>query len=532
MELINDTGSLFLPFASNFNSTCSDVLTEHDALTWQLVIQAAAMTLARFISTFALAPYYVAAPILIFTWLSRSLPTYLAKREKRLPASIWTIHGKKYDLSSWAKYHPGGSLSIELGRNRDCTGLFESYHVFIERNKLYKMLARYEIKDEATSKEEPQTTLASLKTNSTGLTFGDGFHEDVKQMLRNYFMDGAKSHYMKGWCKCLWFLVFCLEIVTMFYFVKGYSLPLVVLPCLNWLLSCNVAHDGSHFAASKKPWVNRIAQCTSMPCFSPSLCWSIQHVVQHHVYTNDEDDVDLYHFLPVCRVTRLTKFAKVFKLQWVLVFWVLPTSVAHLLYVVPMDLLSGCVDAVTGTRRYQQCENLEDLVERNQHVIWTELLLCLSWVAVNLSYSGVMTGLWRVYVSYSLASYIFVIFTQGAHLQEKCMVGKDDPSWAKRQARTSVNFGAKSQFWNLCSGGLNLQSIHHVVPIIGSCHLVELYPRFKKVCAKHNVSLHETNLLGFFGGFVMWIRELASEGDEQIKTSFATDCFSATVNKD
>lgn len=48
---------------------------------------------------------------------------------------LWTIHGKDYDLSSFIHRHPGGMEAILLGRGRDCTAMFESYHPFTNRHR-------------------------------------------------------------------------------------------------------------------------------------------------------------------------------------------------------------------------------------------------------------------------------------------------------------------------------------------------------------------------------------------------------------
>lgn len=91
------------------------------------------------------------------------------------------------------------------------------------------------------------------------------------------------------------------------------------------------------------------------------------------------------------------------------------------------------------------------------------------------------------------------------------MVGKEEEStsWAKRQCATSVNFRSDSTLWMLLCGGLNMQSLHHVAPGIASCHLVDLFPKFKVVCAKHGVEVKEVaNIAVFFHAFMAWIRQL------------------------
>lgn len=58
------------------------------------------------------------------------------RRDKEIEKrSLWTIHGMDYDLSDFVKRHPGGKESILLGRGRDCTALFESYHPFTNRHR-------------------------------------------------------------------------------------------------------------------------------------------------------------------------------------------------------------------------------------------------------------------------------------------------------------------------------------------------------------------------------------------------------------
>ena len=48
---------------------------------------------------------------------------------------LWRIHGKEYDLADFVNKHPGGKESILLGRGRDCTALFESYHAFTNQHR-------------------------------------------------------------------------------------------------------------------------------------------------------------------------------------------------------------------------------------------------------------------------------------------------------------------------------------------------------------------------------------------------------------
>ena len=62
------------------------------------------------------------------------------------PISLWTIHGQEYDLRRYVDQHPGGKTAINLGKGRDCSALFESYHPFTSAHK--SVLEKYKVKRE------------------------------------------------------------------------------------------------------------------------------------------------------------------------------------------------------------------------------------------------------------------------------------------------------------------------------------------------------------------------------------------------
>ena len=73
--------------------------------------------------------------------LSETAPTTKVKDQNTdktrviSPSDVWTIHGQDYDLSDFVNRHPGGKEAILLGRGRDCTALFESYHPFTDQHR-------------------------------------------------------------------------------------------------------------------------------------------------------------------------------------------------------------------------------------------------------------------------------------------------------------------------------------------------------------------------------------------------------------
>eukprot|EP00418_Pyrodinium_bahamense_P093825 CAMPEP_0179046714 /NCGR_PEP_ID=MMETSP0796-20121207/18827_1 /TAXON_ID=73915 /ORGANISM="Pyrodinium bahamense, Strain pbaha01" /LENGTH=118 /DNA_ID=CAMNT_0020743143 /DNA_START=18 /DNA_END=370 /DNA_ORIENTATION=+ len=118
---------------------------------------------------------------------------------------------------------------------------------------------------------------------------------------------------MKTWVGCSIAALLCAKVYLAYLFLKGSAIAVVLLPTISFILAMNLGHDGSHFAVSKHPWLNTLLTYTASDLHFGPTCWYLQHVVQHHIYTNDEDDVDLYHFLPVCRASKLTSWAPQFR---------------------------------------------------------------------------------------------------------------------------------------------------------------------------------------------------------------------------
>ncbi len=63
-----------------------------------------------------------------------------------LPAGqpFWIVDGRAYDLTEWAKIHPGGATWFGPSQGRDISALLHTYHR--DPARLQKILARYEIK--------------------------------------------------------------------------------------------------------------------------------------------------------------------------------------------------------------------------------------------------------------------------------------------------------------------------------------------------------------------------------------------------
>ena len=55
----------------------------------------------------------------------------------------------------------------------------------------------------------------------------------------------------------------------------------------------------------------------------------------------------------------------------------------------------------------------------------------------------------------------------------------------KRQAQTSLDYSPSNTLVWFITGGLNLQSIHHLLPSVSCVHYPAMYPKFLAICEKH-----------------------------------------------
>ena len=83
-----------------------------------------------------------------------------------------------------------------------------------------------------------------------------------------------------------------------------------------------------------------------------------------------------------------------------------------------------------------------------------------------------------------------MLITQVSHNQEECQVGEDDCkyAWSQQQVLHSVDYNVYSTFWNVITGGLNAQGLHHCLPYVHHCHYPYMYEEYLKICQKHDIS--------------------------------------------
>lgn len=483
-----------------------------------------------------------------------------SKHVKQTPGT-WKIYDREYDLDRFMPSHPGGEWVLQLSRDSDCTILFESYHVMVKRDKLEKMMKCYELESSA----------AALPEGVPQLPPDDEMYSDLKQMVRSFFEGKPNTFGGKPWK--MNYEVALFRGVALFlghYMVYrllflGDTRALILSPLLHWLAGSSLAHEAGHFAAfSNGTWNYWACVLGAWPLQFNSHGWMLQHTIQHHQFTDQHGDVDLFHFLPLARTSREhTKWDWIFKYQWLTMFFLLPTVSGHLTYAAPIDLLlarpvfTGPFDSAGVPKedkhelRYEQCQHLQSMMHVLGKPMLLELCALMTWLAFIVANVGPYKGLLYYTLLMMCQSLIFAAFTQGAHINEDAMLNVEGnarldraatndnghemtlqgflgPSsfqnttftssnllvgrWLREQIAYTVDFSPESRFWHYCSGGLNMQTFHHVFPGISHDHLRQMYPNFLAVCKKHHVEVREVGgFVEFCRGFTGWITSLSAE---------------------
>ena len=124
---------------------------------------------------------------------------------------------------------------------------------------------------------------------------------------------------------------------------------------------------------------------------------------------------------------------------------------------------------------------------------------------------------WPKAVAFSLGPYVvtsafFFTVTQISHVQEATQRdGSLDDDFFRVQARTSLDYAVNSELWRFLTGGLNVQSIHHVMPGVCSCHYTKLYPKFYALCSKHGCA--PANAVGILEASYLHLKHVYDLGE-------------------
>lgn len=424
----------------------------------------------------------------------------LAEVQKHQGAGLssWTIiQGHVYDITEFAKTHPGGQV-IRLAAGRDSTCLIESYHTRASAPVIEKALLNKAVyvgplhQDDyrpitnedffLVLQERVETHLKKIGYDLKTRPFE---YVGIFEALLTLFVYALSTYYVSFHAQ--WWAVFVLAFCTA---RMGFFM-----------------HMGNHCAISRFPAVNEFIGKFMDVVGSNSLIWSHEHQVAHHMDPNDLDhDNDCQIGNPWIRMHPHLKWNKFQRIQHISLF--LGISVGFWKWII------GDVEHFIRHR-----VGLCAMAVNKKDWAWM-VLFKSAWVFVHLVIPTYYFG-WKITL---LQSAVFMAI--GAHYLENIFIVNHIQSglvppphahWAEKQLLGTSNWGSGSLLYNWVSGGLNHQIEHHLFPAMTHYLYPYISPVVKQTCEEFNIPyLNYTTFSSAWIDMFTYIRDLGLENFHEL----------------
>lgn len=412
-------------------------------------------------------------------------------------SKITKIDNNYYDLTNFD--HPGGELAIKHIINRNGTVLFESHHSLHDQDKIRQILNKYKLPSDQHQQEQQ---LFEHEHTVPQFTYDSPFATELKREVKDYFKSRSTKAPLSRWI--LLFFIFLFKYWSLYLYITGNYLSILLMPLFCWLYDSNTFHDAAHFALSENQYIN---QFFSHICFqlTQPLDWIHQHNIGHHSYTNiAKKDPDLYHGVRLIRLHDSTLFKSHYHNQHraLLFIWSVAVNLG-ILIVNPLHMwIEKMYNSSVPLWRVTKTEFALYLLEK---FIYLTFYIITPFLLFSPIKAVILVTTTRI-----LYSFYFMINTQLTHIHKDCMV--QDDCWYKHQVITATNHGIGSSLHFIFSAGLNYQIEHHLFPNVNQHHYPALHKIVKPLCQKYNIPYKQNNgYLDAFASYYNYIKDLGKK---------------------
>lgn len=402
------------------------------------------------------------------------------------PGDLWiSIQGKIYNVSDWAKDHPGGEVPLLNLAGQDVTDAFIAYHPGTAWQYLSKFFTGYHLKDFQVSEISKDYRRLASEFSKLGL-----FEKKGHGVL--YSLSGVAVMF----AICI-YGVLCSDSVWIHLGCGG-------LLGFLWIQSTYVGHDSGHYQVMSSRGFNKFAQILTGNCLTGiSIAWWKWTHNAHHIAVNSLDhDPDLQH-MPVFAVSSklfnsMTSYFYGRKMTFDSVARFL-VSYQHwtfypIMPVARVNLYLQTFLLLFSKRKVpNRLENIIGIL-----VFWTWYPLMVSCLPN-----------WGERVMFVLAGFTvcsvqhiqFCLNHFGANVYEGLPQAND---WFEKQTKGTIDISCSS-WMDWFYGGLQFQLEHHLFPRLPRCQLRNISPLVKDLCKKHNLPYRS---LSFWDANVTTIKTL------------------------
>jgi acyl-lipid (8-3)-desaturase len=395
------------------------------------------------------------------------------------PEDAWvSFEGEVFDVTEWAKNHPGGSEVVEQAAGKDITDLFICYHKIASVNIFG-------------TKSVPK--VGKLTSNKFPIySVKSGFYSTLKQKVENYFKENNIKDSRSINAFTALNVSFIVLGIVFCYFISMYTnlniwyrmLAAFGAGLFHHLMMVHPGHDVSHNCLTRYALVWKVfADVGGILLGMSNEVWMHRHVFGHHIFTNVsgiDPDLGIYKASPK------EELAPYRGKHIIMPGWVQKFAYLMVCFDIQVDdfysFFRGAMEHVkindTGAYATAKFLTLRGLFF--VHRILLPLYLGHS----------LRTTLFLFAITELTAGLFFGHFSQISHIIDDLEWPADTPieeDWGEMQVRTSCDYATDSVFWTYLSGHLNYQTCHHLFPSIQPLHYEALLPLVKETCKEYNV---------------------------------------------
>ncbi|XP_043923383.1 acyl-CoA 6-desaturase isoform X2 [Protopterus annectens] len=404
----------------------------------------------------------------------KALPKYSWEeiQKHNLRADKWIVLERKvYNITEWAKRHPGGIRVISHFAGEDATDAFRAFHPDLNYvRKFLKPLLLGELAPEEPSQDRDKC--AKLVEDFRAL-------RKTAEDMKLFSADPVFFTLCLGHILLLEFLAW----FTLSYFGIGWISTIITAFILatsqaqaGWL-----QHDFGHLSVFKKSkWNHLFHKIVIGHLKGASGNWWNHRHFQHHAKPNifkKDPDVNMLHTF-VLGKTQPVEYGKK-KLKY------LPYNHQHeYFFLIGPPLLIPV---------YFHIQIVHTMISRRD---WVDLIWSLSYYTRYFTTYIPFFGIWGAlaFISFVrlIESHWFVWVTQMNHIPMEIEY-EQYQDWLSMQLAATCNI-EQSFFNNWFTGHLNFQIEHHLFPTMPRCNYWKIAPLVKSLCAKHGIVYEEKHL--------------------------------------
>lgn len=254
-----------------------------------------------------------------------------------------------------------------------------------------------------------------------------------------------------------------------------------------FLMSVGIAHDGSHNAYSKRPWLNRMMYRVFDLIGINSHMWEYNHNLSHHyvpnipIYDSAIDSFGLFRFHP------RAKYLKFHRFQHIYIFFIY--SISTLFKIFFLDFFSITRKRIGNVAVSKHSTG--DIL----YLICTKLFVISYMLVIPILVIDVPA--WHIIGGFLLGNLLMGVTLgicfQVTHLSDNTVFAEPDEngiiynSFPRHVIAATADFAPNNKIMTWISGGLNLHVAHHLFPKISQVHLPAVTKILSQTCNEFGV---------------------------------------------